>query len=725
MVAILGLLRYGQGFHEVERHEAEPYRWMADAGVLELDPAAEPRFLEMEVRGIAGDLEQRLSADAGDGAREAMLVEGWNTVSVPLPAACGTVRLATDRALSPEARAGDERVLALRVRKADVHGDAARHSRAARRHDARLAAARTIHESLLGAYRRTAAALRLVDGFHGIEVDEGQAYRWMARRARIALPPAEGTRFLELQVRSPYQDLSAHLAAGVGADWSRRTLGDGWSVVSFVIAPGTDELRLEADRPLPASARPGDARDLAVQVRWPLLHDDPVRHAHVERQHENRVRNRKELLEGAIRLESTPWKLGIDMVGACNVKPPCVYCNWDEAKRREGPDVDTPFDLQTLRAYGPFFENASELVNCSIGEPFMMREVDDLLDAFGTRGKLLELTTNGQILTDANIRKLLGRNAHLYISLDAATPETYARLRNDTFPRLLENVRRLVEAKGGRGQLPLVYLVFMPMRANVHEVDAFVELCAQLSADRLVLRPLNAGEGMDLVWDRAGRHFDYQRELLPFEELVRVSGRVAEMCRRLGVPLSDQMDFGGQMAEGFADLFAEGVREGASVPLTPATQADSLPTTWGVEAAGAAAGAPPPGAPVPTEQASEGAAPESPRLPVCTEPWTSLYVLRRGTLPCCYGGPVLAPMASFQEQWNGPLIQEIRRELRDGRFHAYCFDSPDCPIVRKASEGRELPPGQAALLLARRGLSRLRRAGSSLLKPAGAPRKAT
>jgi hypothetical protein len=67
-------------------------------------------------------------------------------------------------------------------------------------------------------------------------------------------------------------------------------------------------------------------------------------------------------------------------------------------------------------------------------------------------------------------------------------------------------------------------------------------------------------------------------------------------------------------------------------------------------------------------------------------------------------------------------VQDIRRALRDGRFHSYCFDSPDCPIVRKASEAHGLGPGQAALLVARRGLSRLRRAGSTLLRPgAGTP----
>ena len=701
-------MRYGPGFHEVERHEAQPFRWMAGEAVLELEGAA--RFLELEVCGIAGDLEQHLSV--GDDA--VALVEGWNTVSAPLPDGRASVRLATDRLLPKEMRPGDDRPLALRVREPRGHDDADRHARTCRRHEARLAAARTIADSLLGAYRRTATALRLVSGFHGIEVDEGQSYRWMERRARVALPPAAGPRFLELQARSPFQDLSAHLTVGAPSEeGSPRTLVDGWNTLSFAVPGNADALWLEADRPLPRSFHPGDERDLALQLRWPLLHDDAARHAHIERQHANRVRNRREMLDGAVRLDSTPWKLGIDMVGTCNVKPPCVYCNWDEAKRREGADVDVPFDLQTLRAYGPFFENASELVNCSIGEPFMMRDIDQLLDAFGGSGKLLELTTNGQILTDANIRKLLGRNAHLYISLDAATPETYARLRNAAFPRLLDNIRRLVEAKGGRGQLPFVYLVFMPMRANVHELDAFVELCAELQADRLILRPLNASEGMDLVWDREGHHFDYQRQLLPFEELVRVSGRVAELCRRLGVPLSDQMDFGGSMAAGFAELFEEGRRDGARAALRAEAGPPPVAPAWGVMAPS-------------TEHAAadgvaepDGEGPREPRLPICTEPWTSLYVLRRGTLPCCYGGPVLAPMASFQETWNSPLVQDIRRELRDGRFHAYCFDSPDCPIVRKAAEGGEIEGGQSALLVARRGLSRLRRAGSALLRPAG------
>jgi pyruvate-formate lyase-activating enzyme len=544
-------------------------------------------------------------------------------------------------------------------------------------------------------YLATAAPVDFTAGFH--EEEPGDVpFRWMSSRGRLTFAPQPRERFLEAWVHSPFHDLSQRLGVrSEGGPTRDIELLRGWNPVSIAIPAGATALELDANKPFPRAYYPTDTRELAVQMRSPLLHADAERHRHIETRHANAACNLRELLGGKVTLASTPPKLGIDLQGNCNVKPPCVYCAWDHNKALEGDNVDVPFTPETLDEYGAFFDNSGELVNCSIGEPFMMKEIDPLLDAFGDRGKLLECTTNGQVLTDVNIKKLLGRNVHLYISLDAATPETYAKLRNNFFPRLLENVRRLVQAKGGRGKLPLVYFVFMPMRANVHEVDAFVQLCAEMEIDRLVLRPLNDSQGVDLKFDRAGYHFDYQKEILPFPELVKISGRVAELCRRAGVPLSDQMSFGGELEAQFAKEFAEGrasvETSAAAPPVAPVAAQTKTPA---VETAPAVA------APLPS-LGEDG-------LPACTEPWKSLYILRRGTMPCCYGGAPIAKMSEFKAAWNGPLMQDIRRELLKGRFHQYCFDSPDCPIVKKSAAGHDLSLGQEAHLASRRWLARAR-----------------
>jgi len=542
-------------------------------------------------------------------------------------------------------------------------------------------------------YLATAAAVRFGEGFYAEELAEGLPFRWMADGAALQFDPESRPRFLELWLHGHFHDGSQRLTVAVeGGATADLGLVHGWNRLSLPLAPGVSRVRLTVNKPFPREYYPGDGRALAVQVRTASVHADAARHGHVARQHANSRANLEELLAGRVELRSTPPKLGIDIQGACNVKPPCVYCAWDFSKEQEGAYVDVAFTRETLDEWGDLFENSQELVNCSIGEPFMGKNMDELLDAFGDRGKLLEMSTNGQILTDGNIARLLGRNVHLYISLDAATAETYARLRNTRWELLLQNIRRLVAAKGGPGHLPLIYLVFMPMKANLHEVDAFVRLCAELRIDRLALRPLNDLEGLDLKWERGGYTFDYAEEVLPWPLLVRVSGRVAELCERLGVALSDQLDFGGSMESRFKELYEEGRREAArQFEGGPVAAAGEAPAK---HAAPVAVGLPTLGAE---------------RLPACTEPWKSLYILRRGIRPCCYGSAEIADPRDYRQAWNSPLMQAIRRQLLNGTFHSYCFDSPDCPIVKKSHEARALTPREEALRLVRRTWDRFKR----------------
>ena len=610
------------------------------------------------------------------------------------------------------------------------------------------------------AFDHTAADARYAAGFYGLEHDDFERFRWMGLRGRIEFEPREEPGFAEFRVWSGFHDLRQHLTVETVGRPEVFELPHGWWTVSVPVPAGCGAMTLRADRQLPPSARPGDDRQLAVRVAAPRTHRDAERHRTVAGQLRNAVLNAREGLEGRAEVASTPTNLGIDMYGVCNVKPPCVYCDWDFAKALEKDDVEAPFNLDTLGDYGPFFENAASLVNCSIGEPFMMKDFDALLDAFGEGNKLVEMTTNGQILTDRNIGRLLGRRIELYVSLDAATAATYAKLRNDTFDRILANLRRLIAAKGGRGGLPRIHLVFMPMRVNMHELDRFVDLCADLDADRFVLRPLNE-IGDELDWTRAGHRFVYSRERLDFDTLVRLSARAAARCRRRGVPFSNQLDFGGEMEPIYRRAFDEALAEAdgsfTAAPAAARPHADgsstAAPPAARSHADGSSTAAPPaarphadgsftaapavarlhadgsftapatparphadgsstaPAAPVrPDPGDGEGpheAEPTRPvgsdaeaavqdgdatlgegKLPACLEPWKSLYVLRRGVMPCCYGDRPLAAMGEYRETWNAPILQDIRRHIARGEFHAYCLGSQSCPIVRKSRHAR-------------------------------------
>src|SRR2546422_3733451 len=78
------------------------------------------------------------------------------------------------------------------------------------------------------------------------------------------------------------------------------------------------------------------------------------------------------------------------------------------------------------------------------------------------------------------------------VSLDAATRETYRRLRGvDQFDRVVANVRRLVELERERGRsVPRVSLWFTASRANLDELSAFVQLAADLGVDEVYVQRL-------------------------------------------------------------------------------------------------------------------------------------------------------------------------------------------------------------------------------------------
>ena len=523
----------------------------------------------------------------------------------------------------------------------------------------------------------------------------------MKGEGRLTFATLEETHFLEVPIFSPFKDLSQTLKVQPMDSASIRLIHT-WQTLSIEIPAGVQSVQLQINRLIPHGELGADRRELSIRVGTPRLHVDSGRHLHIKAMAHNGVHNREELLAGRTQLASTPSILGIDMYGVCNIKPPCVYCDWDAAKLEEGEFVDAPFNLETLEEWGSFFDNASSLINCSIGEPFMMKDFDSLLDVFGDRGKYLEMTTNGQILTTRNIQRLMNRRIELYISLDAASPETFAKLRNDKFEKIVENLRRLIKEKGGRNQYPLVRLVFMPMRVNVHELEAFVKLCADLGVDSLVLRPLNFYDESELDWERAGHHFIYEEELLPFSELIHVSGAAAALCEKHGVPLQDQLDFGdASMEDYFPDDFAEGRQEAS----TTSEREEEIVTE-----------------PVPTsespvmenpEVSSESENPEpmpQPQTPICHEPWERLYILRRGIQPCCYGATALAPMDRWADVWNSETLQDIRQHLVEGTLHPYCLESTACPVVQKRKEAGKLPWWYSAGRQGKRFARRLDRA---------------
>ncbi len=544
-------------------------------------------------------------------------------------------------------------------------------------------------------------------GFHNPETDGTIKFRWCTFEASILLLDAPGA-YIHLDLYSDFFDRSQVVECFIDGKLVKRLqLAFLWNTYTIPRIPGK-RLVLKINKKIEA---PLDPRTLTVRLGNVEFSDTPETPKSIITQ--NTLLNTEEFMQGKIVLQSYPVRLGIDINGTCNIKPSCVYCEFDDAKRKEGAFTHAPFTLDTLKEYGSFFTHCAQLTNCSIGEPFLSPQIAEILDAFETNGKMLEMSTNGILLNAKNRALLIGKHINLYISIDAATPETYAKLRSNAFTRIIDNIRALIQERGLQSA-PAVYLVFMPMRLNVHELEDFIKLCADLKVDVMILRPLYDSFTPGPLEPRGGHVFDYHKEKFSREERIPISIKARKLAKKYGVRLVDQLNFQNSIEEELLASEQDTAAPDESAVRTCFAQCDSacdsssgssgdsphdsLRDSSGDSATPVASSASAHAAPSPqrstfSAKTAKLAASASKIFrrdtklvsapPICREPWESGYILRAGVKFCCYSYRPLGPMDKYKELWNCDMMQEIRAHLAQGGFSKYCLESKSCPIVQK------------------------------------------
>jgi MoaA/NifB/PqqE/SkfB family radical SAM enzyme len=178
-------------------------------------------------------------------------------------------------------------------------------------------------------------------------------------------------------------------------------------------------------------------------------------------------------------LDALPVKLTLQTNDTCNLD--CPHCQLPRAEKRRRMELDV---LQ--RVVEELFPTLVELHPSNLGEALLWPWFPRLCEELERHGVLLDLTTNGTLLTDARIALLRPVARDVKVSFDGATAVTFERLRRGaSFDGVCANVRRLVCALRGAPARPTVALQMTLLRSNYRELPALVRLAAELGADRV------------------------------------------------------------------------------------------------------------------------------------------------------------------------------------------------------------------------------------------------
>lgn len=329
---------------------------------------------------------------------------------------------------------------------------------------------------------------------------------------------------------------------------------------------------------------------------------------------ENAALNRKERHEGAEICRSKPLNMWVESSSRCNFR--CKHC----ANRGYSPEAGDDFPEALIERIVPELFPTLEVVQLQgDGEPLLSRTIDQLLDAARLYDVEIYMVTNGSLLNERNVQKLLQQRGSIWISLDGFSKESfeYVRLLAD-YHQVLNGIERLVQGRAAAGKEEQVKLgvIWCAMEANVRELPAFIRQCAAWGLDNLTVNDFSlAGIPARLHHQQLGR------------SNPELANRLFAECRQLaaetGLDLILPPDYGGPSPERSPEPF-------------------------------------PPGSKYPQK---------------CYSPWDSIQLYVDGSVcPCCSYYDHLGNLwqQSFEEIWNGEHARRVRRTVNSEHPPYYC-----------------------------------------------------
>lgn len=238
---------------------------------------------------------------------------------------------------------------------------------------------------------------------------------------------------------------------------------------------------------------------------------------------------REQCSERALLVDHLPYYYAIHLSMPCNQR--CIMCV---------PNFQHARDTLSFEDFEAFFDQVkgyAEHINLIGGETLMYPRIAEVLELLSHHPVEVTLTTNAFMLNERVIPGLLGLHAlNLKCSIDAATPETYHRIRGrDHFEQATARMREFSVLVADRPRHRMM-VNFVVMRENLDEVVPFVDLARDLGVERINYMPVanvvdwkvENGTG----WDFDGREQSCQFFTDEFNETMR---RAAARCDEVGI----------------------------------------------------------------------------------------------------------------------------------------------------------------------------------------------
>jgi len=164
----------------------------------------------------------------------------------------------------------------------------------------------------------------------------------------------------------------------------------------------------------------------------------------------------------------------------------CIYCPHTLMKNHW---ASKQMSIDLFHKLIPFLKYTDMVYLQGWGEPLLNNDIFEMIQICKDQGKCVGFTTNGMLLTEDTIRKLVDLELDIIgISLAGATATSHNQIRKGTdFNKLISNLELLCKIKAERKtHAPAVHLAYLMLRSNFHELKEILPLAKRVGAKQIV-----------------------------------------------------------------------------------------------------------------------------------------------------------------------------------------------------------------------------------------------
>jgi len=189
-------------------------------------------------------------------------------------------------------------------------------------------------------------------------------------------------------------------------------------------------------------------------------------------------------------LRNPPRLYHIGLINRCNLK--CEMCPAHAEVSTflsKGIKIDPKLIEASLEGLKSYAESIERIGLTDYGEPFLYEDIFDIIKRIHEicPKAAISITTNGTLLSDDTIEKILNSNiTNIAISLDAGSKTTFEKIRKGAqFEYVISRIKLLVHKKYEKNKTtPIISTNFVLMKSNVNELPDYVRIASSINVDQ-------------------------------------------------------------------------------------------------------------------------------------------------------------------------------------------------------------------------------------------------